>query len=86
MVRVGAHCRTTVIRKISHYCLLGWIYTEKPRIKLYTDKEGRKNGEALVTYLRHESVPLAIDLLDDTEYRSGVEKGRIRVQQVQLVV
>ncbi|GJJ78511.1 HIV Tat-specific factor 1 [Entomortierella parvispora] len=58
--------------------------SEKPRIKLYTDKEGRKNGEALVTYLRHESVPLAIDLLDDTEYRPGVEKGRIRVQQAQF--
>ncbi|KAG0043461.1 hypothetical protein BGZ83_011391 [Gryganskiella cystojenkinii] len=53
---------------------------EKPRIKLYEDKEGRRNGEALVTYLRHESVALAVDLLDDTEYRPGVEKGRIRAQ------
>ncbi|KAG0213657.1 hypothetical protein BGX28_003810 [Mortierella sp. GBA30] len=57
---------------------------EKPRIKLYTDKEGRKTGEALVTYLRQESVALAIDLLDDTEFRPGVEKGRIRVQQAQF--
>ncbi|KAF9288603.1 hypothetical protein BGZ68_010903 [Mortierella alpina] len=57
---------------------------EKPRIKLYTNAEGQKTGEALVTYLRHESVPLAIDLLDDTEYRPGVDKSRIRVQQAQF--
>ncbi|KAF9179586.1 hypothetical protein BGZ51_009849 [Haplosporangium sp. Z 767] len=57
---------------------------EKPRIKFYTDKEGRRTGEALVTYLRHESVALAIDLLDDTEFRPGVERGRIRVQQAQF--
>ncbi|KAI7821864.1 hypothetical protein BC939DRAFT_454716 [Gamsiella multidivaricata] len=55
-----------------------------PKIKLYTDKEGRRNGEGLVTYLRPESVALTVDLLDDTEYRPGVEKGRIRVQQAQF--
>ncbi|KAF9919620.1 hypothetical protein FBU30_010731 [Linnemannia zychae] len=57
---------------------------EKPRIKLYTNAQGQRNGEGLVTYLRPESVALAIDLLDDTEYRPGVEKGRIRVQQAQF--
>ncbi|KAG0059908.1 hypothetical protein BGZ89_012711 [Linnemannia elongata] len=57
---------------------------EKPRIKLYTNSQGQRNGEGLVTYLRPESVALAIDLLDDTEYRPGVEKGRIRVQQAQF--
>lgn len=60
------------------------ILIEKPRIKLYTNSQGQRNGEGLVTYLRPESVALAIDLLDDTEYRPGVEKGRIRVQQVTL--
>ncbi|KAF9101821.1 hypothetical protein BGX29_005238 [Mortierella sp. GBA35] len=57
---------------------------EKPRIKLYTNSQGQRNGEGLVTYLRPESVALAIDLLDDTEYRPGVERGRIRVQQAQF--
>ncbi|KAG9320238.1 hypothetical protein KVV02_005859 [Mortierella alpina] len=57
---------------------------ENPRIKLYANKEGQRTGEALVTYLRHESVPLAIDLLDDTEYRPGVDRSRIRVQQAQF--
>ncbi|KAF8938601.1 hypothetical protein EDD21DRAFT_380503 [Dissophora ornata] len=55
-----------------------------PKIKLYTDKEGRRTGEGLVTYLRPESVALAVDLLDDTEYRPGVERGRIRVQEAQF--
>ncbi|KAF9354480.1 hypothetical protein BGX34_011009, partial [Mortierella sp. NVP85] len=36
------------------------------------------------TYLRPESVALAVDLLDDTEFRPGIEKGRIRVQQAQF--
>ncbi|KAG0242101.1 hypothetical protein B0O80DRAFT_425904 [Mortierella sp. GBAus27b] len=56
----------------------------QPKIKLYSDKDGRRNGEALVTYLRSESVALAIDLLDDTEFRAGIERGRIRVQQAQF--
>lgn len=51
---------------------------------MYTNQEGRRTGEGLVTYLRPESVALAIDLLDDTEYRPGVEKGRVRVQQAQF--
>lgn len=37
-----------------------------------------------MTYLRPESVALAIDLLDDTEYRPGVERERVRVQQAQF--
>ncbi|KAG0324923.1 hypothetical protein BGZ99_001282 [Dissophora globulifera] len=55
-----------------------------PKIKLYTDQAGRRTGEGLVTYLRPESVALAVDLLDDTDYRPGVERGRIRVQQAQF--
>ncbi|KAF9166084.1 hypothetical protein DFQ26_008754 [Actinomortierella ambigua] len=53
----------------------------QPRIKLYTNDQGQKNGEALVTYLRPESVPLAIDLLDDTEFRPGQKATKMRVQQ-----
>ncbi|KAF9969852.1 hypothetical protein BGZ73_007617 [Actinomortierella ambigua] len=53
----------------------------QPRIKLYTNDQGQRNGEALVTYLRPESVPLAIDLLDDTEFRPGQKTTKMRVQQ-----
>lgn len=43
----------------------------KPRIKLYTDDQGNFKGDALIMYFRPESVPLAIQLLDDTEFRLG---------------
>ncbi|KAF9438037.1 hypothetical protein BGZ76_010086 [Entomortierella beljakovae] len=78
----------TDIEEVAETFKKGGVFMEDekgaPKIKLYTDKEGRRNGEGLVTYLRHESVALAIDLLDDTEFRPGVEKGRIRVQQAQF--
>ena len=43
----------------------------KPRIKLYTDDDGNFKGDALILYFRAESVDLAIQLLDDTEFRLG---------------
>lgn len=43
----------------------------KPRIKLYTDDDGKFKGDALILYFRAESVDLAIQLLDDTEFRLG---------------
>jgi len=52
------------------------------RIKMYEDEEGKFKGDALVVYFRPESVQLAIQMLDDTEFRLGVEGpvGRMRVQ------
>ena len=43
----------------------------KPRIKLYTDDNGDFKGDALILYFRAESVDLAVQLLDDTEFRLG---------------
>lgn len=43
----------------------------KPRIKLYTDDDGKSKGDALILYFRAESVDLAIQLLDDSEFRLG---------------
>ena len=43
----------------------------KPRIKLYTDEAGRCKGDALIVYFRAESVELAVQLLDDTDFRPG---------------
>ncbi|KAJ8653673.1 hypothetical protein O0I10_010711 [Lichtheimia ornata] len=53
----------------------------QPKIKIYQDAEGRPKGDALVTYFKEESVPLAINLLDDAEFRLGEPSTRIRVQQ-----
>lgn len=43
----------------------------KPRIKLYTDENGNFKGDALILYFRAESVDLAIQMLDDTDFRLG---------------
>lgn len=55
------------------------ILTGKPRIKLYHNEEGKFKGDALVVYLREESVTLALSILDESEIRPG--SGRIRVQE-----
>ncbi|KAF9371056.1 hypothetical protein CPB97_002268, partial [Podila verticillata] len=78
----------TDVEEMGEFFKKGGVFMEddsgNPRIKLYTNQEGRRTGEGLVTYLRPESVALAIDLLDDTEYRPGVERERVRVQQAQF--
>lgn len=53
----------------------------KPRIKLYTDDNGDFKGDALILYFRAESVDLAIQLLDDTDFRTGeqVDSGKMKV-------
>jgi HIV Tat-specific factor 1 len=58
------------------------IDSGKPRIKMYEDEKGQFKGDALVVYFRPESVNLAIQMLDDTDFRLGVEGpvGRMRVQ------
>eukprot|EP01097_Dermamoeba_algensis_P004962 TRINITY_DN3163_c0_g1_i1.p1 TRINITY_DN3163_c0_g1~~TRINITY_DN3163_c0_g1_i1.p1 ORF type:complete len:333 (-),score=133.86 TRINITY_DN3163_c0_g1_i1:256-1254(-) len=40
----------------------------KPIIKFYTDEQGRRKGDALVVYFKRESVPLAITLLDESQF------------------
>ncbi|CAI7631862.1 unnamed protein product [Penicillium bialowiezense] len=42
------------------------------KIKMYHDADGNFKGEALVVYFRPESVSLAIEMLDETEFRFGV--------------
>lgn len=49
---------------------------------MYNDDEGNFKGEALVVYFRPESVQLAIDMLDDSEFRYGVPgpSGAMKVE------
>ncbi|CAG8547349.1 4288_t:CDS:10 [Acaulospora morrowiae] len=54
-----------------------------PKIKLYKDDQDRLKGDALVTYLKEESVTLACQLLDETDLRPN-EASKIRVQKAQF--
>ncbi len=53
----------------------------KPRIKLYTDDAGNFKGDALILYFRAESVELAIQMLDDADFRLGerASGGKMKV-------
>lgn len=55
--------------------------TQQPKIKLYHTSTGSFKGEALVIYFKEESVQLAIDLLDESVFRPGVDASVIRVQK-----
>lgn len=52
----------------------------KPRIKLYRNEDGTPKGDALVVYFRPESVNLAVQMLDDADFRFGNEGTKIKVQ------
>lgn len=58
------------------------IDSGRPRIKMYNDEDGKFKGEALVVYFRPESVNLAIQMLDETDFRLGQQGplGPMRVQ------
>lgn len=56
----------------------------EPRIKLYYDEEGKFKGEALITYFKKDSVPLAIDMRDDSWFRPSNTNGNIRVQEADM--
>ncbi|KAJ5135201.1 nuclear mRNA splicing factor-associated protein [Penicillium bovifimosum] len=57
--------------------------TGKPRIKMYNDDDGNFKGDALVVYYRPESVNLAINMLDDTDFRMGIPDPSGKKMQVQ---
>ena len=55
------------------------VVTGDPKIKLYVDKEtGEQKGDARICYENCESVPLAIDILDQQDIRPGF---KIQVQE-----
>ena len=68
------------------FCKCGVIAEEidrgRPRIKMYTDENGNFKGDALVVYFRPESVNLAVQMLDDSDFRFGETgpQGKKRVQ------
>jgi HIV Tat-specific factor 1 len=59
------------------------VESNKPRIKLYTDENGQFKGDALIVYFRPESVALAIDMLDEVDFRLGqrLVTGPMRINE-----
>ena len=57
------------------------------RVKLYYNEDKNFKGDALVTYFKPESVPLALQLLDETEMTraDGRPSPLIRVQVVKSI-
>ncbi len=45
--------------------------THQNKIKIYKDENGKNKGDALVSFLREESVSMAVDLFNETEIRPG---------------
>ena len=64
--------------------MIGEDASGQKRVKIYHDEDGNVKGDALVTYFKPESVPLAIQLLDETELprADGSPGPMIRVQLV----
>lgn len=56
------------------------IDSGRPRIKMYTDERNEFKGDALIVYFRPESVQLAVQMLDDAEFRMGDHQGTMKVQ------
>ncbi|KAI8922324.1 hypothetical protein DFJ77DRAFT_425403 [Powellomyces hirtus] len=56
------------------------LKTGLPKIKLYRDAAGVPKGDALVSYFKEESVELACNLLDESDFRAGIA-SKIHVQK-----
>lgn len=57
----------------------------KPRVKMYTNEDGKFNGDALVVYFKKESIKLAIQMMDDYYFRIEDQKhGTISVKEADM--
>ncbi|EPY50160.1 U2 snRNP-associated protein Uap2 [Schizosaccharomyces cryophilus OY26] len=59
------------------------VDTGTPRIKLYTNDDGTLKGDALIVFFRSESIELAEQLFDDTEFRFGTGV-KMKVQEASI--
>ncbi|KAI7720658.1 hypothetical protein KC353_g2002 [Hortaea werneckii] len=59
--------------------------SSEPRIKLYYNDDSSFKGDALIVYFRPESVQLAINMLDETDFRLGQQlpTGPMRVREAE---
>ncbi|KAG1457138.1 hypothetical protein G6F56_006674 [Rhizopus delemar] len=57
------------------------LETGDAKIKIYKDENGIPKGDALISYFKEESVPLAEALLDEAELRPGESKTKMSVSK-----
>lgn len=43
----------------------------KKKIKIYRDEDGTVKGDGMASYMRHESIELAIEILNGKEIKPG---------------
>lgn len=53
----------------------------QPKIKIYTNPDGTPKGDGLVSYVKEESVVLALEILNEREIRPGF---KISIEQAQF--
>lgn len=73
-----------IVDKFSKFGVIEEDDQGEPKIKLYANDDGSFSGEALVVYFKEESVPLAINLLDDAELRIGDPSTIMKVQKAEF--
>ena len=55
--------------------------TKKPKVKLYKDSDNQIKGDGLCSYIKHESVDLALTILDGSELLGNtISVGRAKFE------
>ena len=62
------------------------VRTNKPKIKLYRDAEGGVKGDGLCTYVKVESVGLALQILDGSRVGKGKDRTCLAIKVRYFVV
>ncbi|QLG73732.1 hypothetical protein HG535_0F02430 [Zygotorulaspora mrakii] len=61
-----------LINEFSKYGAIRKDQEGNVRCKLYKDSEGKLKGDALIIYVRKESVPMAIEMMDGYRFKNSV--------------
>ncbi|XP_071452233.1 17S U2 SnRNP complex component HTATSF1 [Hetaerina americana] len=80
-------CDMTETEFVEHMQKCGLVMKDpdnnRMKVKLYTDSEGRFKGDALCTYIKIESVELALNLLDGSDFKGNkihVERAKFQMK------
>ncbi|KAJ7594150.1 hypothetical protein C8J56DRAFT_1002129 [Mycena floridula] len=70
-----------LVQCFSKYGVLEEDEQGDPKVKMYAKDDGTFSGEALVVYFKEDSVPLACNLLDESELRLGDSSSMMSVKK-----